>query len=325
MAEPSPPDPIDVSVLLVSFNTRDLTLRCLQRLLPDLAAVSGEVILVDNASHDGSPEAVRAAFPGVRVIDSPRNLGFGAANNLAIRHARGRFLMLLNTDALVEPGTTHGLLGHLEAHPEAAVAGPKLLNPDGSTQPSCYAYPTPGRAWLENLGLIRLFKPGSRWGDTRRWPHDRTRAVAWVVGACLLVRREVVEQVGGFDERFFLYAEETDWQKRIRDAGWSIRFTPEARVTHLGGASGASDRPRVHRLFFESIDLYQLKHHGVAGLVAFRLGMAAGSLARLPLWLAAFAVRPGLRDRAMGKLRLHGWLFRRQLLTWPRARGGEPA
>ncbi len=166
--------------------------------------------------------------------------------------------------------------------------------------------------------MSRVAPPRSRLGDYRRWPHDQAGEVDWAIGACLLVRRQVVEQVGGFDPSFFMYAEETDWQKRIRDAGWAIHFTPQAQVTHLGGASGASDRARVNRLFFEGIDRYQLKHYGPAGLIAFRLAMAVGGLGRLPVWTLAYLVRPGARAKAAQRIRLYGWLIYRQLFCWPR-------
>jgi len=295
-----------------------MTCQCLEHLQQDLHDMSAEVIVVDNASRDGSVEAIRMAFPDVQVFASERNLGFGAANNLAMRQARGRYFLLLNSDAFVQPGTMRTLIEELKNRPEVGVAGPKLLNKDGSTQRSCFRYPTPGRAWLENLGVARWFKPRSPLGDYRRWAHDETCEVDWAVGACLLLRRAVFEQVGGFDERFFLYAEETDWQKRIREAGWSIRFTPRAEVTHLGGASGASDRVRINEHFFAGLDRYQRKHHGVIGLVVFRLAMVVGSVLRLPGWAAVYLLQRARRVQAGGKVRLHGWLIRRQMFHWPR-------
>ncbi len=309
---------IDVSVIIVSFNTCDVTCRCLECLRGDLQGLEAEVIVVDNASTDGSVEAIRKAFPDVRVIASERNLGFGAANNLAMRQARGRYFLLLNSDAFVRPGTIRTLMEELEDGPEVGVVGPKLLNEDGSTQRSCFRYPTPGRAWLETLRVARWFKPRSPLGDYRRWAHDEACEVDWAVGACLLLRREVFEQVGGFDERFFLYAEETDWQKRIREAGWSIRFTPRAELTHLGGASGASDRVRINEHFFAGLDRYQRKHHGVIGLIAFRLAMVVGSVLRLPGWGAVYLLQRTRRVQAGGKVRLHGWLICRQMFHWSR-------
>ncbi len=309
---------LDLSVIIVSYNTRDVTLECLRRLRDGLGGIAAEVIVVDNASHDGSPEQIRDQFGDVQLIASQRNLGFGSANNIAMQRAKGRYVLLLNSDAYVEQAAIGALKGYLEAHDNAGVVGPKLLNADGTLQRSCFRYPTPMRAWLENMGIARLCKPRSRLGDYRQWAHDEAGPVDWAVGACLLVRHEVIERVGGFDERFFMYAEETDWQKRIRDAGWSIHFNPAARVMHLGGASGASDQVRVNRHFFDSLDAYQVKHHGWIGLIAFRGAMVIGALARLPGWSLAYLLRPTRRVRAAGKVRLYAWLLSRQLSYWPR-------
>lgn len=310
-------DAVDVCVIIVSFNTCDLTLTCLRHLHAALDGVTSQVIVVDNASQDGSVEAVAERFPQVELVASDRNLGFGAANNVGMRRGAGRYVLLLNSDAFVEPTAIGELIDYLENHPQAAMVGPKLLNADGSTQRSCFRYPTPARAWLENTGIARLFKSRSRLGDYRNWAHDEAGAVDWAVGACLLVRRQVIDQVGGFDERFFMYAEETDWQKRIRDAGWTIHFTPEARVTHLGGASGASDRAGINAYFFTSLDLYQSKHYGLMGLICFRGAMVVGALLRLPGWAVAYAVRPRCRAKAAGRMRRYAWLIYRQLFYWP--------
>lgn len=308
---------IVVTVVIVSYNTCELTLRCLEAVCPQIESVGGEIIVVDNASGDDSVQKIRDRFPNVQVVESAENLGFGPANNVGFAHARGSHLLLLNSDAFVQPGAVAALVAYLRSHPTVGVVGPRLLNADGSTQRSCFRYPTPGLAWLENLGISRLFPPRSRWGDYRRWAHDQQGPVEWAVGACLLVRREAYEQVGGFDPRFFMYAEETDWQKRIVEAGWEIHFSPSAEVVHLGGASGASDRPRINGYFFDSLDRYMLKHHGRAGLVLLRLAMSVGSAVRAAGW-ALVSSAPSLRERAMAKLRLHTWLVRRQLFHWTR-------
>jgi GT2 family glycosyltransferase len=303
-------------VIVVSYNTRQMTLDCLRRIRDDLCGVRAEVFLVDNASTDGTPAAVRESFPDVTLIANDRNVGFGAANNQAMRRAGGEFIMLLNSDAFPAPGATRELLGYLRRYPEAGVVGPKLLNADGTTQQSCYRFPSPAQCWRENFWISTAFRHHHRWGDYRHWPHDRERRVEWVVGACLVLRAVVFRQVGGFDERFFMYAEESDWQRRIRDAGWQIAFTPAARVTHLGGASGAADPARINRHFFESLDYYQVKHHGIPGLLALRGAMVVGCAVRGALWALAFLARPARRDLARRKLRLHAWLVWRQLTRW---------
>jgi len=313
-----------LSAIVVSYNTRKLTLECLQALSVALEGVPAEVIVVDNASSDGSVEAIRREFPQISVLANDRNLGFGAANNQGMRQGHGRYFLLLNSDAFAEPGAIATLVRYMEENPTVAAAGPRLLNADGSLQVSCFPFPTPFRAWVENLWLPKVLPHTSRWGDYRKWNHDSPRLVDWVVGACLLVRREAYEQVGGFDEQFFMYAEESDWQRRMRDAGWQIGFTPAARVRHLGGASGAAEKPAINRHFFRSLDYYQIKHHGLTGLVTLRAAMAVGSLLRLPLWAGVLALVPRRRPLAAAKLRLLSWLLVRQATCW-NLKGLRPA
>jgi len=305
-----------VSSIIISYNTREMTLRCLRTLEGELAGIDAEVIVVDNASKDGSVEAIQTEFPGTRVIASTTNDGFGAANNRAMRQARGKYFLLLNSDAFPQTGAIGKQVEYLDKRPEAGVVGPRLLNEDGSLQRSCYRFPTPLQCWAENLWLSTLFPENSCLGDYRRWEHDSERNVEWIVGACMLVRRKVVEQVGGFDEGFFMYAEETDWQRRMRDAGWRIAFTPTAEVVHLGGASGAAEKARVNRNFFDSLDRYERKHHGLAGLVLLRGAMIVGCGLRTALWSCTWLFQPKRRAAASAKTRLHSWLFLRQATHW---------
>jgi GT2 family glycosyltransferase/glycosyltransferase involved in cell wall biosynthesis len=307
---------LEISAIVVSYNTRKMTLECLRTLDAELHGSETEIIVVDNASQDGSVEAIRAEFPQVRVLASSTNDGFGAANNRAMKEARGRFFLLLNSDAFPRPGAIAKLVQYLEEHPDAGAVGPRLLNEDGTLQHSCFRFPTPRQSWVENLWIAALFPEHSWLGDYRRWGHDSARLVEWIVGACMLVRREVVEQVGGFDETFFLYAEETDWQRRIRDGGWEIAFTPSAEVTHLGGGSGASERVRVNGNFFDSLDRYERKHHGLAGLISLRCAMIVGCGLRAALWAITWLLRPQRRAQAGSKARLHSWLFLRQATHW---------
>ncbi len=319
------PEPPLVSAIIVSYNTRQMTLDCLSALFADLSSTAADVWIVDNASEDGSADAVRAAFPQVHLIENPDNAGFGAANNLALQRAAGEFLLLLNSDAFVQPGAVAALRRCLETHPKAGIAAPRLLNRDGSLQRSCYRFPSPGRAWLENLGLSGLPARHPVFGDYSRWAHDSERSVEWAGGACLLVRREAYQQAGGFDEAFFMYQEETDWQRRIRDGGWDIVFTPSAVVTHLGGASGASEQARINRHFFDSLDYYIRKHHGLAGLVSLRLAMIVGAAARTLVWGGIAAALPRRRAAAGAKTRLQAWLCVRQATRWRGAGKGAKA
>lgn len=300
---------VKVSVIIVSYNTREMTLDCLRAAMLALDGIRAEVIVVDNASKDGSVGAIRTSYPEVRVILNETNSGFGSANNQGMKVAKGETFLLLNSDAFPRSDAIRLLWDFLAGNPKAGTVGPRLLNADGTLQVSCHPFPSPGHAWLENLGLSRGYS---------RWPHDVLRRVDFVIGACMLVRRAVFEEIGGFDERFFMYAEEADWQRRMRDKGWETVFVPSACVTHLGGASGAAEKTAINRHFFDSLDMYQRKHHGVAGLISLRCAMAVGCLLRALLWTIA-SIRPRLRATALSKLRLHLWLFIRQTTYWSAA------
>jgi GT2 family glycosyltransferase len=298
-----------LSIIIISFNTRETTLKCLRSVYAHLDGVAVEVIVVDNASADGSADAIAAQFPQVVMIRNPDNAGFGAANNLAMQQAKGENLLLLNSDAFLTPGALPAMLAALHEKPNIGLVGPRLLNADGSLQRSCYRFPSPLVAWLEALWISAVAPAKSIFGDLRTWPHDEPYQPEWVIGACMMVRRQVYETVGGFDPGFFMYAEETDWQKRIRAAGWEIAFTPAAAVTHLGGASGADDKPKINNYFFSSGDYYYRKHHGVLGMYSARAAMTVGALLRLPLWGMMWLALPKRRAKLGAKMRLRLWLI----------------
>ena len=295
-------DRSSVSAILVSYNTADLTCRAIDSLKAELDLTRDEIIVVDNASSDNTSARLEAEHPDVRFILNPTNSGFGAANNIGMKAARNDLFLLINTDAFIEPGAVVTLCGKLDSEPRIGVVGPKLLNQDRTLQRSCFAFPSATQAWREALAMHYLF-PG-----IERWAHDSERDVDFVSGACMIVRREVFESVGGFDERFFMYSEESDWQRRITDAGWSVRFTPEAEVVHLGG--GSHKGGGIHPEFFISVDKYQLKHSGWLGLVIFRAAMVTGLLIRLPYRLLQ-ALRGDL-----SALKRSMQLLQRQTLTW---------
>ncbi len=307
-----------VSVVTVSYNTRETTLRCLRELEHELAHLDGEseVFVVDNDSKDGSVEAISREFPAAHLLPLETNEGFGPANNRAFAQARGEFLLLLNSDAFVHEGSIKTLIQFLRAPENARVAGvgPKLLNEDGSLQASCWKFPSPGRSWIEALGLARIFASHPKLGDYYRWAHDETRGVDFVIGACLLVRRKVYEEVGGFDPAFFLYAEETDWQKRMLKHGWTIAFCPDAVVTHLGGVSGEADANKTSNLFWQGQERFMQKHFGARGWLLLRGALFVGALARF-LALVTLALHPRKRKASRTKLRFFAWQMGRVLST----------
>lgn len=294
---------LELSVIIVSYKTRALTLRCLRAIEPQLQELTAEIWVVDNNSRDGTIEAIEAEMPEVKIIASDDNRGFGAGNNLAMRRAGGEYFLLLNSDAFPAPGAIGAMLQSMREHPDVAVVGPRLLNDDQTLQLSCFRFPSPAYAWGENLGFAAGY---------RRWAHDREREVDWVIGACMLVRRAAYEKVGGFDERFFMYGEETDWQRRMRAAQWTVRFTPAAQAVHLGRGGSSGRDADVENHFFDSLDLYELKHHGITGALALRAAMIAGCSLRAAFWSAVALCRPGSAAGAWQKARRHARLVARQ-------------
>jgi GT2 family glycosyltransferase len=245
-------------------------------------SVDLEVTVVDNASADGSAELVEQQFPWVSLIRNQHNVGFGAAHNQALRTARGRYWLVLNSDAAPSAGSLRTLTDYLEAHPDVAIAGPKLRYPDGMVQPSRRRFPTLATLFLESTQFQRL------WPDNatlrRYYVQDASDAqpqdVDWLVGACLCVRATAARQVGPFDERFFMYSEELDWCRRFRAAAWRISYVPSAEIQHLEGASSRLDLAARDRLFQASKLEYAAKWHGPIVAQALRAYLVLEYLAR---------------------------------------------
>ena len=302
-----------VSAVLVSYNTKALTLEAISHVLRDFEALdSSEILLVDNDSHDGTVAAVQSAYPDVQIIQNHENVGFGKANNQAFAICRGEYVLLVNTDAFIHFGCTRALTEFLDTHPDVAVVAPRVLNQDGSLQSSVHPFPTPLRCWIENLWLNPFVRNVFNLRDWRSWAHDETQEVPWVIGACMLVRKSVIESVGAFDERFFMYSEETDLQYRIRKAGWKIWFVHVAEVTHLGGASGGTEslNSKTRIAFFESLNYFEHKNFGLLGAVSARAAMLLGSIIRLCLWLFTGIVFRSKQSLAFSKVSHYLWLIK---------------
>jgi N-acetylglucosaminyl-diphospho-decaprenol L-rhamnosyltransferase len=259
----------DLAVSIVSYRTPDLLRRCLSELEGQRHDLELQVIVVDNASDDGSAELVEHEFPWMRVLRNETNVGFGAAHNQALRQADARHFLVLNSDAAPRPGALPTLVAYLDANPGVAVVGPTLRYPDGTVQPSRRRFPTVPTLFFESTQLQRV------WPDNailRRYyvadRHDDTEQdVDWLVGACLCVRARAAAEVGLFDERFFMYSEEIDWCRRFRQAGWRVVYLPSAEVMHQEGASSGLDLAHRDRQFQKSKLQYAAKWHGarVAG------------------------------------------------------------
>jgi GT2 family glycosyltransferase len=284
-----------LSIVIVNWNTCDLLQACLQSIFDDLPDGSTEVWVVDNASTDGSDAMVAENFPQVRLIRSQQNLGFAAANNLAIRRSSGRYLLLLNPDTQVEPGTLETLLQFLETSFEFGAAGARLLNSDGSLQVSAYPRPTLFREFWRLFHLDKI-KPLANY-PMSEWGVDDSRDVDVLMGACLLARRKILDEIGLFDEDFFMYSEEVDLCYRVQRAGWRLAWVPQARVIHHGGQSTQQvAREMFLQLYRGKIKFFR-KHYGSPAIQAYKLILLLAASVRVLLTPFAYVEAPGTRQK----------------------------
>jgi N-acetylglucosaminyl-diphospho-decaprenol L-rhamnosyltransferase len=252
----------DVSIIVVSYNARDH----LERSLASVADGPSEVIVVDNASTDGSPELVRERFPSVRLLELPENRGFGAGNNEGMRIASGRYFLLLNSDAWPVGDAVTRLLAFMDANPGVGVAGPRLVGTDGRLQKSVRGFPTVWRIATEYF-FLRKLAPGSRALNAfygAGFDYSERREADFLMGAVLMLRRASVEQVGDFDTDFFMFSEETDLCYRMKEAGWTVEFSPEAEFVHVGGASTKPEWNRMYREQLRGHLLFLAKHESLS-------------------------------------------------------------
>lgn len=267
---------IDLSIVIVNWNVRDLLAHCLASVLrPDPARPgrpTRQVIVVDNASTDGSVAMLRAKFPQVQVIVNDANRGFAFANNQGLAVAQGRYVLLLNPDTEVLGDALATLVRYMDAHPDVGIAGPQLLHPDGRIQSSRRRFPNLPILFLESTWLECLAPKGL----LRRYyvldqPDDATLDVDWIMGAAMLARRAAIRQTGGMDDGFFMYSEELDWCRRVKAAGWRIVYHPAAQIIHYVGKSSEQAVPARHINFQRGKIRYAKKHHGPWVARALRL------------------------------------------------------
>jgi len=321
-----------LGVVIVSYNTRELLRACLESLR--VCTLPLHIVVVDSASHDDSAALVRAEFAEVELIALEQNVGFAAGTNIGIRqhlgfelcathdqpndsqpqNAKPDDILLLNPDTVVHPGAIEALACFLAAHPRVGMVGPRLLNQDGTVQPAAFRFPTLA------MSLLDLFPPGevlpgrlygSWWHG--RYPQERVGSAPFAIdhplGACMLVRRAVVEQVGLLDEAFFMYAEEVDWCYRIRRAGWAIWQVPAAQVTHVGGAATRQFRQRMLIALYQSRLRFFRKHYS-ARFVRLHSGIVrAGMLRAALLAWRAYACGALTADELRARLWAYGKVF----------------
>lgn len=282
----------DISVIIVNWNARALLVRCLTSVLENLAELNGDIWVVDNASTDNSVALLRSSFPQVHLIANQDNRGFAAANNQAAMQATGRYLLLLNPDTEVPANTLAPLIAYMDSNTDIGVLGPKLVNPDGTLQRSCWRHdPDLTMALLDALYLWKL--PWLPLVNTHEYqPNElvQARDVAHLLGACMLIRHDAWQEVGLLDEHFFLFLEETDWCLRARQAGWRIVYYPDLAVVHHGQHSMRQQPVRNLPHFYRSYCHFYRKHHtsNLIGLPLLKLFMAISVVLRICLWLLRY-------------------------------------
>jgi GT2 family glycosyltransferase len=294
--------PPDISISIVSYNTRDLLRACLLSLEARRDEVELEIIVIDNDSTDGSAEMVKAEFPKVLLIEAGENLGYGRANNLGLKDANGRHFFVLNSDTEVQPRALRALVDFLDERPKAGAVTAQLILPDGSIQPSCATDPNLMKVFWEQTYLDRLFPNNKITGGytMTHWNYDDVREVEQVAGAAVVIRREAWEQIGGFDPAFFMYFEDTDLCIRLRKAGWSIWFLPDARVHHKVGASSDKDwqlRARMVSSLNWSRYYYFSKRESTFRGNMLKALVVMGAFLRLSVWSVIAIIKPSKRDQ----------------------------
>jgi GT2 family glycosyltransferase len=269
------------SIIIVNWNTRELLSACLKSIDKHRGENEFEVILVDNASSDGSVEMVRECFPDVRLLVNDENVGFARANNRAIQNSRGAYLLLLNPDTEIKKGALDLLVRFMDENPQAGAAGSRLINPDGSLQMSCNPTPTLARELWRLFHLDRIKHYGIY--DMRSWCLEKPRRVDILQGASLIIRREVLEQVGLLDDDYFVFSEEVDLCHRIQQSGWELYWVPQSQVIHYGGQSTKQIPEKMFLELYRGKILFFRKHHGWCTTLLYKIVLLFAALTRLAL------------------------------------------
>jgi GT2 family glycosyltransferase len=286
----------DLSIVMVCWNDKDYLEPCLRSLYDSGLQSSFDVVAVDNGSTDGSQEMLRKEFPAVKLIQNDHNAGLGRASNQGIEATRGRYVLLLNNDTVVNGPSFDAMVDFLEEHPGVAAVGPRVLNPDGTVQTCYYHFPTLREEFLIATRLGELLWPGYPANVTE----TQVRSVDWMTSACLMLRREALDQVGLLDEEYFIYGDEVDLQYRLKKAGWQMYYLPQATIIHYGG--GSMNRWGRRKMVYRGKMLFFQKNYNPMRTGVLRVMLAGLSLAKMVVWGGAY-VLPGWRDRARKELR----------------------
>lgn len=288
----------DVSIVIVNWNTCEFLRNCLASIYKGRGVSGFEVIVVDNASSDGSATMIKTEFPQVMLIENSSNSGFAAANNQGVALASGLYVLLLNPDTIILDDAIATAVSFVGAHPEAAVIGCRVMNVDRTLQPTCFMFPSVLNMLLSAAYLYKLFPKSRFFGRERMtwWDRDDAREVDVVTGCFMLVRHEAIKQVGLMDEQFFVYGEETDWCYRFKQAGWKVFFTPSPQIIHLGGQSSKNVAFQMALQLRGSILKFFRKHRSYLEYQLACFLMLIFFVVRVPVWFVKFLV--STRERA---------------------------
>jgi GT2 family glycosyltransferase len=278
---------MDLSIIIVNWNTRDVTKDCLESICRYTQGLRYEIIVVDNASSDDSVRSIQTAYPEVKLIQNTSNLGFAHANNQGLAIAAGRYLLLLNSDTLLFDNALRKIVATADSHMEAGVIGCRVLNPDKTLQPTCFMYPSAINLAISALHLNNLFPKSKIFGRERMtwWARDDERDVDVVTGCFMLISRKALDAVGYLDASFFMYGEETDWCYRLKKRGYRVMFSPSAEIIHLGGRSSVQNKPKMVLQLRSGILQFIYKHQPRTTYVVCKCLIALWFALRMPAWL----------------------------------------
>lgn len=302
----------DISIIIINWNTRQMLLDCIASIYETVRKTSFELFVVDNGSADGSVDAVERYFPSVKVIANNSNEGFARANNYALRIMHGRYAVLLNSDTLAREGSIERLISFMDSHSDVGICGSQLLNPDGSKQTSYGRFPTIISEFASK-GILRFFAPNAYRNlfTFKYGKGERPLSVDFINGACMVVRREAIAQVGLLDEDYFFFYEEIDWCRRIKDAGWLVYNVPDAAIVHFGGVSTKELSLRARAESWRSRYLYfkkSLRLGAVGTFLLYGLGFIH-LMYRLMGYLLMNIITFFSIRRLRNRLKIFGYLF----------------
>jgi GT2 family glycosyltransferase len=307
---------VDLSNIIVSWNAKEFLDECLQSIYQNAPGCKFETIVVDNASTDGAPDLVAEKYCQITLIRNSENLGFAKANNIGIKESTGKYICLINSDAVVLKDCIDRMCNYMNKHPEIGVLGPRILNRDGSLQPSCREFPTFWKNICRTLALDKLFPKSQIFGGyyMMNWSHETVREVDYLSGCFMMVRRSAIDQVGLLDDGFFFYAEDKDWCKRFWKGGWKVVYYPEAKAIHY--SSGSSDKDPI-KLYIQQTKAnlqYYSKHHSHMAKMVYILTNIIHQMIRVLGSSVLCVIKPSGRQITLLKIRRSvaclGWILK---------------